>query len=284
MAQSERHHHSPQFHLKQFAEPMFSESLRVFERKTGRWDPNRRTPKGVGWRPFLYSEYNLSGERVDDFEQFLAENVDTPCSPALKKAALNPMNLTDEERTLVALFVGFQMARTPNLIEGVEKQHLATNPTDERLLKLWCQTIKRPFTSDIDSKLLKTSLFDAVVVCALRWQQRILPWRWHFLSTTRDAPFITSDWPSFGNRDDRYHLLTFPISSEVALLTSDHPDVGVPDRGVENIKIINGRTLNKATRFVVCHKDSFPGDEMLEEWVKRRDPGYGCSDGMSLSS
>jgi hypothetical protein len=64
-------------------------------------------------------------------------------------------------------------------------------------------------------------------------------------------------------------MLTFPISSEIALLTSNHPDIGIPQCGVENIKKINDRTLFRATRFVVCHKDSFPGEEMLGEWVKR---------------
>src|SRR6266852_8828148 len=114
-------------------------------------------------------------------------------------AALDPTNLSEEERNLVALFVGFAAARTRNLIEGVEQKRLVTDPTDEGLLKLWCETIRKPFTPDTDRQLLRESLFDAVIFCALRWQQRILPWKWHFLKTTRDAPFMTSDWPVFGH-------------------------------------------------------------------------------------
>ncbi|HEV3385146.1 MAG TPA: DUF4238 domain-containing protein, partial [Gemmata sp.] len=179
MAQSKRHYDTPEFYLRQFAEPMFSESLRVFERKKGRWDPNRRTPKGIGWNRFLYSSYNFSGERVDHFEHFLTEYVDTPCAPVMKKAAIDPSNLTREEQELFALYVGFAAARTRNLIESVETQHLKTNPTDEELLKLWCETIKKPISSDTDRQLLRTSLFGAVVLCAVSWQLRILSWKWY---------------------------------------------------------------------------------------------------------
>jgi hypothetical protein len=268
MGQSRRHHDNPEFYLKQFAEPMFSETIRVFERKKRRWDPDRRTPYGVGYKPFLYSSYNLSGERVDDFELFLAEHVDTPCAPALKKTALDPSNLTDEERELFARFVGFAAARNRNLIERVEEQHLVMYPTDERLLKIWCETINKPFSSDTDRQLMKANLFDSVVFSAVRWQQRILSWKWHFLRTSRDNPFITSDSPALGDRNQVYSMLTFPISSEVAFLASNHPDFGISDLGVENIKRINERTLYKASRFVVCHKESFPGEEMLKEWAK----------------
>jgi len=270
MSQSTRHHHTPEFYLKQFAELMFGDSLRVFEQKTGRWDPNRRTPKGIGWSRFLYSSYNLAGERVDDFERFLSEYVDTPCAEPMKKAAANPENLTEEERVLIALFVGFAAARTRNLIEAVEQKRLESDPTDEELLKLWCDAIKKPLTSDTDRQLLRSTLFRAVVVCAVTWQQRILPWKWHFMRASRENPFITTDWPAAGTFDNGHYLLTFPISSEVALLTSSHPEVGIPNRGIQDIRGINARTLWRSTRFVVCHKDSFPGDEALPGWAKAR--------------
>ena len=270
MPQTRRHHHTPEFYLRQFAEPMFGNALRVFEREQGRWDPNPRTPKGVGWSGHLYSDWNLSGERQDDFELFLTESVDTPCAPVLRKAATDPAVLKEDERQLLALLVGFAAARTRNLMESVERERLATDPTDEELLKAWCETIKKPYTPETDRQLLKTSLLGAVLLCATRWQQRILSWNWHFVRTMRDYPFITSDWPVRGEFDQGYGLLTFPISSEVALLVSDHPGVGIPDRGVENVKNINHRTLSRATRFVICHKDSFPGDELLVEWSREK--------------
>jgi hypothetical protein len=65
------------------------------------------------------------------------------------------------------------------------------------------------------------------------------------------------------------YLLSFPISSEVALVTSDHPGFHVPDNLIENVAVINRQTIAKASIFVVGHKTSFPGDECLKEWAKK---------------
>jgi hypothetical protein len=218
----------------------------------------------------LYSSYDLTGERNDEFERFLTEYVDSPCASAMKRAASNPQDLTEEERRVVALFIGFAAARTRTLIEGVEQIRQESEPTDESLLRLWSETVNKPLSSDTDRQLFKESILGAAAFSAIRWQHRILSWKWCFVKTGRDEPFISSDWPALGDRHRNYAVLTFPISSEVALVTGNHPDFGVPDRGVENIKFINGRTLQRATRFVVCHKDSFPGEKFLKDWVGQK--------------
>ena len=55
MGRSRKHHHTPRFYLQQFAEPMFGNSIKVFERDKGAWDKAPRTPKGIGWAWDLYS-------------------------------------------------------------------------------------------------------------------------------------------------------------------------------------------------------------------------------------
>ena len=272
MASSKRHHYSPEFYLKQFAEPMFGRSIRVFERKTGRWDSTRRTPSGIGWDYRLYSmRDDASGEWLDNFESFLTEHVDTPAAPAMKKAAINPTCLTDHERRMVALFVGFAAARNKGLLEQVEMDMPAPPVGHDELLRLWCESTYVPVSLEAQLQMMKPSLLAAVAYSALKWQQRkrILgkQWRWYFIETTRNAPFITSDWPAAGEFDSGYSLLSFPISSQVALLASDHPEFAISHRGIENVRALNARTLWRATRFVVCHKDSFPGDDQLTAWV-----------------
>ena len=268
MKPSARHHHNPVLHLRQFAEPMFSDSLCVFERKTGRWDTGRRTPGGIGYARHLYSSWDIQGQRGDHFERFLTTIVDTPCADAIKKAGVDPWSLSRDERVLVARFVAFAAARTRNLLEVTECNRLRDNPTDEWLLREWCKMTGKEFTSNADGELLRSSLFRAATTCAVRWMERILPWKWHFLRTTRDAPFILSDWPAAGTFDIGHHLLTFPISTEIALVTSSHPGVGLPHGGtVDDVRAINLRTMHHATKFLVCNKKSFPGDDFLPKWT-----------------
>ena len=248
---------------------MFGDSLRVFERKTGRWDPHRRTPSGIGHARHLYSSWSIQGKRGDGFEQFLATSIDTPCADAMKKTAVDPSSIDDEERQLVARFIGFAAARTRNLLEKTESYHLESDPTEEWLLREWCKLTQKEFKKkDSDRELLRDSLFRAAISCGVKWTERILAGKWHFLRTTRNAPFVVSDWPAAGILEAGHWLLTFPISSEVALLASSHPDVGFPSGGTaEDVRSVNLRTIYRGTRFIVCHKDSFPGDDCLSKWT-----------------
>ena len=154
-------------------------------------------------------------------------------------------------------------------LEKVELDQLRSDPTDEWLLQEWCKLIGKPFSPSADRELLRSSLFRAAIFVATVWMERILPWKWQFLRTTRDHPFIVSDWPASGTKDIGHWLLTFPISSEIAILTSSHPGVGFPHGGtVADVRAINIRTMHKAKRFVVCHKNSFPGDDELGAWLR----------------
>lgn len=269
MANSSRHHHNPEVLLRQFAEPMFGDSVRVFEKKTGHWDTNRRTPRGIGWGRHLYAAWDLRGNRHDRFEQFLAKHVDDRCADALKKAAIEPQNLTPIEYQSVAHFIAFAAARSWGLMDRVQQQQKATRKTDDALVKSWCESVNMPFDEDSESKMLKDSLLRAIDVCAHKWRERLLAAKWSVLSVPREAPFITSDWPAFASTEGEHWVVTFAVSSQVAFLVSNHPDSGFPNPGPEDVRAVNLRTMARATRFIVCHKDSFPGDEELPRWAKR---------------
>ena len=46
-----RQHFIARFYLRNFAEPMFSDSLCVYDLRKRRWE--KRSPEGVGWFPHL---------------------------------------------------------------------------------------------------------------------------------------------------------------------------------------------------------------------------------------
>ena len=135
-----RQHFIARFYLRNFAEPMFSDNLLVYDVQKRRWE--QRTPNGVGWFPHLCSMIDMQGNRTDAFDQYLKLNVEDPAAPALKKLATGG-SLDANERSAVALFVALTAARSPQLMNTVMTEHLGNLAADDRaeldgLVKLWC--------------------------------------------------------------------------------------------------------------------------------------------------
>src|SRR4051794_31480533 len=100
MAKTNRKQHFvARFYLRNFAEPLFSENICVYDLKRRRWE--RRTTGGVGWFPHLCSTVNMEGNRTDEFDQFLKRHVEDPAAPALKKLATGG-SLDANERSAAA--------------------------------------------------------------------------------------------------------------------------------------------------------------------------------------
>ena len=170
------------------------------------------------------------------------------------------------------MFIGFAMARTPGLLDTTKEQYFDRLSKEESgglsvLAKVWSDEIKRPVSS---RDVVIGGLLDAMIHSAMNLRDRILPWNWHFIRTPRHLPFVVSDWPAWGQRYGGFYMLSFPISSEVALITSDCPDVGLPDDAVRNVAEVNKQTMSRASTFVVCHQESFPGDDSLDMWVNTK--------------
>src|SRR3990172_7467884 len=109
MQRSTRHHFIAQFYQRNFAQPMFSANIRAFMRKSRQWYAS--SPRRIGSRSDLYTLIMDNGEPTDSFEKFLSKYVEGPATPAMKKAALAPEHLTDQERSAVAWFIGVMSVR-----------------------------------------------------------------------------------------------------------------------------------------------------------------------------
>lgn len=272
MAVSKRQHFIAQFYQRSFADPMFSDNVRVYEANTRSWNDKRRTPQGIGWFPHLYNVIGEDGKRKDAFEQFLQKEIDGKAALAMKKAARGPQSLNADEREAVALFIGFAAARTPGIMHPTQDDSLANLPAKRseelnEMAREWCESISKPYTEDSVKEFLKPSLLKALFVSAISMRDRLLSFRWKFLRTTADQPFVTSDWPVFADLDPAtdLRLVCFPISSECALIATNG-ELKSQLKGTAKVEAINRQTLSRATEFVICRQSSFPGDADLTEW------------------
>ena len=197
-------------------------NLCLYDMRKQRWE--KRSPDGVGWFPHLCSMIDMEGNRTDDFDHFLKQQVEDPGAPALRKLATGA-TLDPSERAAVALFIALTAARSPDMMNGVVTQHVGgLAPTAraelDELVKLWCGWTGKLYRSDSHSEFLKPSSFGAIWVWSQSLQRRLLEWQWHLVQTTRDRPFVTSDRPVFAqwDREQDLRLVSFPVSSEFALV------------------------------------------------------------------
>ena len=272
MSKSRRHHYIAEFYLRNFTEPMFGNNLFVYESKTQKWDP--RTPYGVGWFSHLYSMFDDSGEKTDSFEKYLGKYIETPLAPIMRKAATIPDALTNKDREYIAMFIGVTTARTPSAMKDTLNKFFSGLPINdvdelEKNTSLWCNVTDKNYTEKSKEDFLKPSIFGAILYWAATLSYRMVKWNWNFLRTNRNNPFITSDCPALLQKtNDDIRLISFPISSEIAVIVSN-AELRSDRNNIEAVLGINRRTLQNATEFVICHKKSFPGDDFLSQWATK---------------
>lgn len=267
MAESRRHHYIAEFYLRNFAEPMFGKILFVYKREIQEWAPV--TPRGIGWFPHLYTMFDNAGERTDYFEKFLADYIETPIASIMKKAATIPETLTDIEREKIAMFIGITAARIPSVVTRVLDECFDRLPVDdlgelEDSVRLWCNIAGRKYTTKSKNEFMKPSVFGAILVWAASLRDRLVQWNWTFNRTARKQPFITSDSPVFAQTHGNIRLVTFPISSEIALVICNMRLRNNRDTKNDVIAMNRG-TMEGANEFIICHRTSFPCDTFLNE-------------------
>lgn len=262
-----RQHFIARFYLRNFAEPMFSDNLCVYDMRKQRWE--NRSPDGVGWFPHLCSMIDMQGNRTDDFDQFLKHQVEDPAAPALRTLATGGA-LDPAERAAVALFIALTAARSPEMMNGVVTEHLgglapAARAELDDLVKLWCGWTAKPYDSRSHNEFLKPSSFGAIWVWSQSLQSRLLKWEWHLVQTTRNRPFVTSDRPVFAqwDREQNVRLVSFPVSSEFALVVTTGGEFNQARDRTNEAVAMNRQTFDRASEFVVASKVAFPGEEFL---------------------
>lgn len=209
------------------------------------------------------------GTRTDAFDQFLKLNVEDPAVPAMKRLAAGEV-LEGDERFLVASFIALTAARSPDLMTTVIDEHLHSLAEPDRAelddrVRMWCDQIGRPVDSTSYREYLKPRQLEELWRWSGNFREQLLQWKWHFVRTTRNEPFVTSDRPVLMQRDGEVRLVSLPVSTEVALVIITGGAFNeARDRTIE-AHAMNRGTMDRAKEFVVACRESFPGDEFLTQ-------------------
>src|SRR5262249_34594798 len=112
MSAPKRHHTLPQFYLERFCQ---DGRLWVFDRETGRF--RREQPKNTSVIGHYYSVELADGQKETGIESMLAQ-LEGETKPLLQTLE-DRGTLTEEDKMIVALFIGFLFARVPEFERDV---------------------------------------------------------------------------------------------------------------------------------------------------------------------
>lgn len=122
--QTQKHHWTPEFYLKQWATSEKGE-LTVYERDKyqGVVKPFKRHPKNVGFRRGLYALEHLEEKDRNIVEQELfTKNVDTPAAPILRQliAGIDENEFTENEKIKWTSFLIALYVRRPKFVDDLK--------------------------------------------------------------------------------------------------------------------------------------------------------------------
>jgi hypothetical protein len=183
--------------------------------------------------------------------------------------------LEETERSAVALFIALTAARS-QLAGGLLLRYVRGLSTSDRAKlaafeREWRERVGRPCGPRSQSEFLKPSALAGLWIWSRDFQNRLLKWDWHQVRTTRDKPFVTSDQPVFGQQPAglNLRLVTFPVSSEVALVMTDGGQFNEARCPESDARAMNRGTIERAGEFIVACGEGFPAYEHLKRRAGR---------------
>lgn len=200
---AKRHHHFPKFHLKEFANEnglvwQYDRRLAMAE------NPSEVSPKDAGVVSYFYAPGVGEDPKNDAYENWLANDVDTPASDALRRLIIGE-DLDASARTSMARYVMSMDLRTP------KAKDFLLGITQEGLDQYWSdkETVKRDFLKATGVKISNEELEGALAeykpeVAKPFWLsfmvehldrggERLWNCEWMILRAPDELEFLTSD-------------------------------------------------------------------------------------------
>lgn len=253
------HHYVPQEYLRGFTHPSCPKALWQFDKDTQTFSAEPASIAKIAQQRSFYE---------DDAERMLNELVEIPGNRVLRKLRLGDLDLADEERVSLSVYIATMLKRVPHRrakATGMAPQVL-TKVTSELRDQIRAYADAGQISPDTAVKRLAetdtaAAKFSAEMPDNVRDQIRS-PWptetmvdlvyrmHWRFVCTVGGQYFVTTDNPAFFfgcyGLGTKHSELTFPVSSELAIFGSWTPVTksnGIVHR-TQFVKEANRRLIN----------------------------------------
>lgn len=241
----ERHHYVPQGFLKGFTsvDENSDKFIWVYEKEDNR-RPRRVSIKSVAWESYYYDQETESGARdTDTFEKALASSIDNFAPAIIRSIEATPgrtVNLSEEDRGIVAFFLGLSLTRVPSFREPIRQYYTK--------MAQWMLDESARTDSEIARGLNKYGVWaDAkswvslqpMVQVAKVIGQSALQKKWQFFVPPEGFSLITSDNPVVFDVSREYGTIpagpAHPLAELVMNLRKDLALVCTPRQGGEQL-------------------------------------------------
>ncbi len=268
MAAAKAHHYVPRYYLLGFTAPPDCRLLHAYEKGSQR--VFQTTPDRVAYEKHFYTIDREDRTRDSaTVEQYLAEQIEVPANPVLRKIRERQM-ITDVDKDALAAYLAVMLKRVPRhrqklheifpevrtkLAEQIDTElgdAAAARPAHARYIeerRREAQAILTEYEKSVPSEIIVGQI-----------NTRLAPifkkMTWQFLTTTGGHGFLTSDNPVYFHEGlglaHQLAEVTFPISTTVALWATWRTDLpeGFVRTTAQVVDEINRRAVNVASRWV----------------------------------
>ena len=282
------HHYIPQHHLRGFAISSETSKIWVYDKK--QHELKLLPIKNIAQSAYFYP---------DKDEEFLAQNIEGPAQPILKKIQVNSHDISIEEKKLLSTYIVSMILRTPkwrecleydiipneyrNFMSDPEKIAEKLNMTVEQV-KFEAEQYEKNVLASESRKLARTEQLGVMRYHFQEMGKYFSCMNWAIIKSNSSYRFLTSDNPVFTSKNsilpDSYTEIVLPLTSSRVLYISsqdaensiiysnDIPSHSIDNRNIiyiegisEVIKQINNRTVWGSDRFLYYHV-KFP-------WVRK---------------
>ncbi len=256
MSNKKKHHYNPEFYLEAWVDPSSPSGQEpyLWQADLRKRTVRNKAPSNVAWSPYFYAVDTVNGKHDQSVEDLLA-NIESDGAPVIKKLRGSEFVLSQQERSFLANFMGFQITRSPSsraqvedfwsrILDNLTKQHASDPAVFAASVREWEQAtgetlgipteeaririLNNYYTIRADPSVsLIPILHSSHTPASLLFQMR-----WAFAIAPEGATFPTTDFPVFWTDptakppDVGVGLaapniqLTFPISPKLCLLAS----------------------------------------------------------------
>jgi hypothetical protein len=193
-----RHHFVPQAYLRGFSCPIRGKQfVWVYDKRPNR-APACKFVKSIAWAHNYYAQERDDGSIDSDaLEVALAQSIDTRAAEliaSLDPGAKREFVFTEEEESVLALFIGLSLTRVPSFRAGIQDfySQIAQYAAEIVGPQLWEGDAPPP---KIKAEAKEWVSLEHMIESAKDIATSLMPKQWQFFRAPTGQPFLTSDNP-----------------------------------------------------------------------------------------
>jgi RNase P/RNase MRP subunit p29 len=272
-----RHHYIPKFYLSGFTVPKEPKMIWVYPKDGS--EPFKTNIINVGVEKNFYAAQHEDGKMLEDY---LAEKIEDPATPIIRKLRGNIKIGANEKRVLATYLVGM-LTRVPtnrdrvsediprrvveaqkNTLKQIENQKTKLPKENKRISKLKSQVIEsfKIIERDLIEEL-SLPYFDENLITIIHIMN------WSLFTCCENSTFVTSDNPfcfteDIGLVNDEGYFI-FPLSTGL-LLTGGWAPEGIKDFDI-NYRPLNKETHHAMNKIIISSAKKYVYHHSKNDWI-----------------